>query len=372
MRVALAGFLHETNTFAPVPAGLDAFEAGGGYIPLSRGPKIAHRAEGVNLGIAGALAVACRRNWQTVPILWAGAIPSSKVTEAAFETIADEILAGLRTAGPLTGVFLDLHGAMVADHVDDGEGEIARHVRDIVGPNVPIVAALDLHGNISEAFARTVDGLVGFRTYPHVDMAKTGARAADLLHAIMTEGTQPVCAFRRMDYLVPIPFQTTDTAPADALYADLARLDARETGVRAASLFMGFPAADIHDCGPMAVVYADTQVAADDAADAIASAYAAAEDHFVGSVYDADTAIAEGGRTRGAVRRSRRRCRYAGQPRRGRRVGHHGHAARDGCGWCATGGDRPDRRSRHGPHGTRGWQGRPRTIPDRGPSRGSG
>ncbi|MGR3496635.1 M81 family metallopeptidase [Citreimonas sp.] len=293
MRVALAGFLHETNTFAPVPGGMEAFEVGGGYIPLSRGAEIELRAEGVNLGIAGALGVARQRGWQTVPILWAGAIPSAKVTEDAFETIAEEIIAGLRAAGPLDGVFLDLHGAMVADHVDDGEAEIARRVRDVVGPNVPIVAALDLHGNISETFARTVDGLVGFRTYPHVDMAETGARAATLLHEIMTDGRRPACAFRRMDYLVPIPFQTTDTAPADALYADLAAVEADGAGVRAASLFMGFPAADIPDCGPVAVVYADTQAAADGAADAIASAYATAEEQFAGQSYEADDAIAE-------------------------------------------------------------------------------
>ncbi|SDY78551.1 M81 family metallopeptidase [Citreimonas salinaria] len=293
MRVALAGFLHETNTFAPISADFAAFEVGGGYIPLSRGIDIACNAEGVNLGIAGALSVARRLDWDTVPILWAGAIPSARVTEEAFERIADEILAGLRSAGNLDGVFLDLHGAMVAEHVEDGEGEMARRVRAVVGPDVPIVAALDLHGNISEEFARVVDGMVGFRTYPHVDMAGTGARAADLLHRIMTEGTRPACAFRRMDYLVPIPFQTTDTAPADALYAQLAALEAEGMGVRAASLFMGFPAADIPDCGPVAVVYADTEAAADAAADKVASAYAAAENGFSGQSWKADLAVSQ-------------------------------------------------------------------------------
>ncbi|WP_299817405.1 M81 family metallopeptidase [uncultured Jannaschia sp.] len=292
MRVALAGFLHETNTFAPVVAGLRTFETGGGYIPLSRGAELPERAAGVNLGIAGALAVARERGWDIVPVLWAGAIPSAAVTRDAFETIAGEIVAGILQAGTLDGVFLDLHGAMVAEHLDDGEGEIARRMRAAVGPDVPIVAALDLHGNVSGELVTTVDALLGFRTYPHVDMAETGRRAAELLHAIMARGVPLARAFRQMSYLVPIPFQTTDTAPADALYAELAAIEGEGRGVRAASLFLGFPAADIPDCGPSAVVYADTQAAADAAADRIAASYAAAEDRFDGDAYEAGEAVA--------------------------------------------------------------------------------
>ncbi|WP_306132424.1 M81 family metallopeptidase [Roseivivax marinus] len=296
MRVALAGFVHETNTFAPAPADMAAFEAGGGYIPLSRGDEIAARGTGVNLGISGALAVAEARGWDGVPILWAGAIPSAPVTRDAFEAIADEIVSGLRAAGPLDGVLLDLHGAMVADHLDDGEAEIAERVRAAVGPDVPVVAALDLHGNISERFAHTVDGLFGFRTYPHVDMAETGRRAADLLAHLMATGARPACAVRRMDYLVPIAAQSTDTQPGRDLYAGLADVEREVPGVRAASLFMGFPAADIPDCGPTAIVYADTQEAADAGADRIAGAYADAESRFDIATYEAADAVAEAAR----------------------------------------------------------------------------
>ena len=291
MKVALAGFLHETNTFAPTLADMEAFRTGGGYISLSRGADIVRRASAVNLGISGALSIAAARGWEVVPILWGGAIPSAHVTRDAFEAIADEIVAGIEAAGPLDGVFLDLHGAMVAEHIDDGEGELARRVRAVVGPDVPVVAALDLHGNISETFVGFVDGLIGFRTYPHVDMAETGRRAAALLDDIMQSGARPARAFRRMSYLVPIPFQTTDMAPADALYAALGELDAGGTGVRAASLFMGFPAADVPDCGPTAIVFADTQEAANRAADGIAAAYEAAEDRFDNRTFSAPDAV---------------------------------------------------------------------------------
>ncbi|WP_281968918.1 M81 family metallopeptidase [Roseovarius nanhaiticus] len=291
MRVAVAGFLHETNTFAPARAGLDTFRQGGGYIPMVRGAQMLPAAKGVNLGISGALEVAEDKGWDVVPVLWAGAIPSAHVTRDAFEAIAGEIVGGIAQAGPLDGVFLDLHGAMVAEHLDDGEAELVRRIRAAIGPDVPIAAALDLHGNISAEFIDLVDICAGFRTYPHVDMAATGARAARHLHGLMIAGTRPAKAFRRMSYLVPIPFQSTDLAPAKGLYEDLVQREAE--GALSVSLFMGFPAADIPDCGPMAIAYADSQEAADRAADRIAAAYEAAAPEFQGAIYTPEAAIAE-------------------------------------------------------------------------------
>jgi microcystin degradation protein MlrC len=289
MRVAAAGFLHETNTFAPALADMDAFRNGGGYGPMTRGPAMIPAFAGVNLGMSGALSVAQERGWDVVPVLWAGAIPSAHVTREAFEQIAAEIVAGIAAAGPLDGVFLDLHGAMVAEHIDDGECEIARRVRAVVGPDVPIAASLDLHGNMSESFVQTVDVLVGFRTYPHVDMADTGAAAARLLDGLMLTAQRPFKAYRQMSYLVPIPFQSTGLAPADGLYAMLPQVEAE--GALTASLFMGFPAADIPDCGPVAIAYASTQFAADHAADTIAAAYEAAEAAFENVTYAAAEAV---------------------------------------------------------------------------------
>ncbi len=348
MKVAFAGFLHETNTFAPAPADLAAFRFGGGYVPMVEGAAMIEGVRGVNLGIAGALQVAQSRGWEIVPLLWAGAIPSAQVTREAFEIIAERIVAGLRCAGDLDGVFLDLHGAMVAEHLDDGEGEIVRRVRAMVGPGVPIVAALDLHGNISRDFVETVDGLVAFRTYPHVDMADTGAAAAELLDHVMTTGKRPAKAFRRMSYLVPIPFQSTDMAPAKGLYEALAAVE--RDGALSVSLFMGFPAADIPCCGPTAIAFADTQVAADSAADSIAAAYEAAEI----AVRQPDLARARSRRrsdAAGRQERPRRHRRHPGQSRRGRRFGNDGPAAGAGCRGRPRRRDRPDRRSRHRPKG---------------------
>ena len=180
-RVALAGFLHETNTFAPTKALMSDFVQGGGYMPLARGQALIDQSRGINLGMGGAVVFGESAGWDMEPVLWAGAIPSAHVCQDAYESIATDIISGIVSAGQLDGVFLDLHGAMVADHQDDGEGHLLQRVRRAVGPDVPIAAALDLHGNITQDMVDAADVLVGFRTYPHVDMADTGTRAAQQL-----------------------------------------------------------------------------------------------------------------------------------------------------------------------------------------------
>ena len=258
-----------------------AFEQGGGYLPISRGEEILRRAVDVNLPVAGALIHAKAANWQVVPILWAGAVPSAPVTAACYQAITREIIQGLHDAGPFDGVFLDLHGAMVAEGAPDGEGQLLVQVREIVGPDVPVVAALDLHGNITQLMVDSADCMVGFRTYPHVDMAETGLRAAGELDRLMA-GIPNAKAFRQLDFLIPIAWQSTLGEPGGRLY-HLAAEPAE--GLYSASLFMGFPAADFADCGPSVIAYAATQQQADACADRIAQAVTDAEAQFAGKSY---------------------------------------------------------------------------------------
>ncbi|MDT8857765.1 M81 family metallopeptidase [Paracoccaceae bacterium Fryx2] len=164
-------------------------------------------------------------DWDMVPILWCGAIPSAHVTQADYEAISAEIVDGIAHAGRLDGVFLDLHGAMVAEHEEDGEGALIARVRAVVGPDVPIVAALDLHGNITARMVDGADALVGFRTYPHVDMADTGRRAAVQLDTLMARGKPFASAFRRLDFLIPIAWQSTVMEPARGIYDRMATLE---------------------------------------------------------------------------------------------------------------------------------------------------
>lgn len=290
-RVALAGFLHETNTFAPTKAVLADFIQGGGYMPMARGDDLITLSRGINLGIGGAVEFGESSGWEMVPVLWTGAIPSAHVARDAYEVISDEIISGIAAAGPLDGIFLDLHGAMVAEHEDDGEGRLLTRLRDLVGPNVPIAAALDLHGNITQDMVDAADVLVGFRTYPHIDMAETGRRTAEQLARLMARGKPFAKAFRRLPFLVPIAWQSTRTEPARAIY-DLV-VDTESGAVSSTSFFFGFPAADFPGCGPTVTCYGETHEAANTAADRIEQAVLAAEPEFAGKTYDPDEGVQE-------------------------------------------------------------------------------
>lgn len=290
-RVAFAGFIHETNTFAPTKASYEAFLKGSGHLPLCRGDEMIELVKGANTGIEGALDYAREANWEVVPVLRASAVPSAHVTEEAFERIATDIVAGIVAALPLDGIYLDLHGAMVCEHLDDGEGELIARIRKAVGYDIPVSVSLDLHGNMTEQSMRDADVMVGYRTYPHVDMALTGYRAAVLLDKLMN-GDRFAKAFRQIDYLIPISWQCTEMEPAQSIYAKLEALEERD-GVVSMSFFTGFPAADFADCGATVLAYGETQDAADKAADDLKALIDASEEAFAGKVYTPDEGVKE-------------------------------------------------------------------------------
>jgi microcystin degradation protein MlrC len=246
-RIAVGGFQHETNTFAPTPADYAAFESGGGWPGICFGEAIAPAVMGANIPAGGALEAFHAAGHQTVGLAWAAASPSDRVTRDAFERIAGAILERLQKALPVDAVYLDLHGAMVAEHVDDGEGELLARVRQVVGDKMPVVASLDLHANVTRRMFAIADGLVIYRTYPHVDMAVTGARAAKLLIDMLAAGRRPERAYHAFDYLTGIPSQCTFIEPCKGIYEFLESLETRH-GVTL-SFAPGFPMADFAECG---------------------------------------------------------------------------------------------------------------------------
>ena len=210
-RIAVAGFQHETNTFAPFPTTMELFEQRGGWPELVRGSALFKRFKGLNIPLSGFMGV-CPH--EIVPILWAGAEPGGYVDQSVFDSIVSEIVEGVQSA-QTDALYLDLHGAMVTRTHPDAEAEILRRVRAVVGNDFPIAVSLDLHGNMSRAFFDLSTVVTVYRTYPHVDMADTGARAAHLLDAAL-QG--PVMgAFRQGDYLIPITAQSTEYAPAQSI-----------------------------------------------------------------------------------------------------------------------------------------------------------
>ncbi len=157
------------------------------------------------------------------PTAWGAASPSAHVTTDAFERIVGGLISHLKKLLPVDGVYLDLHGAMVTEAHDDGEGEILHRVREVVGPRVPVAASLDLHCNFTQAMFDRCDALVAYRTYPHVDMADTGALAARLLDRMLRAGKPLAKHYRTLDYLTGLPSQCSFIAPCKAIYEHIGR-----------------------------------------------------------------------------------------------------------------------------------------------------
>jgi microcystin degradation protein MlrC len=257
MRIFIAGFQHETNTFAPSLADWAAFHAGHTFPAYRRGDALIASFQGINIPIGGFMAAAQEYGWQLVPSVWAGATPSSYVTQDAFERISADLLEDLRAAlkEGVDAIYLDLHGAAVAEHVDDCEGELLTRLRALVGENTPIVASLDLHANVTERMLQMADAIVSYRTYPHIDMADTGRLAAQLLQQRIQRGSKETLHYRRIPYMIPLNSQSTWMQPAKRIYEELIALDKSHDVVL--SFCMGFPAADFAECAPMVWGYGD-------------------------------------------------------------------------------------------------------------------
>ncbi len=289
MRIAIAGFLHESHSFAAHATTWQDFLAPGGWPPLQRPGGLVHHLRHTAVPAAGAIAAAEAAGATLVPLTWAFANPAGPVTDDAFERICALIITDLEAVGPLDGLYLDLHGAMVTDAFPDAEGELLRRIRAVVG-DLPIAASLDPHGNLTAAMVRRADVLTPFRTYPHVDMKEAGARAIALLLARINHGKPFARAFRQLDFWIPLPAMCTLVPPmADAMGARAGLAE----GVAELGLCFGFPYADFPDCGASVFAYAETQAAADAAADGLLGWLRDHETGFVLDVMPAAIGVAE-------------------------------------------------------------------------------
>jgi microcystin degradation protein MlrC len=288
-RIAVGGFLHETNTFAPTKATYADFVHGGGWPGMTEGAAVLKKNSNINAGLSGFIDVANANGWELVPTISCGASPSAHVTKDAFERIVPVIVEGIRAAGPIDAVYLDLHGAMVTEHLDDGEGEILARVRKVIGKDLPLVVSLDLHANVTPEMIEHADALIAYRTYPHVDMADTGRACAKHLALLLRNGQKFAKAFRQLPFLIPISWQCTNDQPTKGIYQKLAALES--SAVPTLSFAPGFPAADFAHCGPSVFAYGKTQKDADAAVDAITKIIVGHEDDFDGKIYSSDDGV---------------------------------------------------------------------------------
>ena len=273
-RIAIAGFQHETNSYGAGRAGLAEFEMADSWPRMLSGAEVIDETRGMNLPIAGFAAAAQSAGAELVPILWCAAEPSGPVTDTAFDAIAGRIEDALQRSGALDALYLDLHGAMITESHSDGEGALLERLRAKLGKKLPIAVSLDMHANVSARMVALADVICIYRTYPHLDMAETGARAWGRLGPIL-QGKRPAKAFRRAPFLVPLHAQHTGADPARGLYAALPDGDGAHV-----EMALGFTAGDTPDVGPSVIAHAATAAEATSLADAAIARLTAAGPRF--------------------------------------------------------------------------------------------
>ncbi|GGH18215.1 Microcystin degradation protein MlrC, contains DUF1485 domain [Cribrihabitans marinus] len=284
-RIAIAGFQHETNSLSPVMTDLAAFEMADSWPGLLTGEDVITQTRGMNLPIAGFAEAARAAGADLIPILWCAAEPAGHVSDTAFDEIAGRIVAGVHAAGDIDMLYLDLHGAMITQSDADGEGALLVRLRAEFGSKLPIGVSLDLHANVSARMVDLADTICIFRTYPHLDMAETGARAFARLMACFRSG-RPQKAFRKADFIVPLHAQHTGAEPARSLYARL-----YDDAAAHVELALGFSAGDTPDRVPSVLAYAQTQGQADALVETTFAALNEARGFFDTTLLDAGEAV---------------------------------------------------------------------------------
>ncbi|SEN85579.1 Microcystin degradation protein MlrC, contains DUF1485 domain [Gemmobacter aquatilis] len=254
--VLTGAFVHESNTFKAGETSLQDFRND----VLDVGQVAVDRFGDVNEELAGFLDAGRAAGWRITHTVSAHATPGARVARAAFDHIAGLICDGARAQrDTLDGILLSLHGSMVPDFCEDGEGELLTRLRAIVGPDLPIAVTLDLHAMATPAMVEQAQIFVSYKTYPHVDMRETGRHAGRLLDAAMRGACRPATLRAHRPMLDEANAGRTDVPETAALYAR-ARAHEAEPGILAVSVNAGFAEADILEAGPTVLVTHDASV----------------------------------------------------------------------------------------------------------------
>ena len=254
-RIGIIGFMHESNTFASTPTTLAQFEEA----HYDKGADLIGTWKEAHHELGGFLVGCEEREFEAVPILAGWATPSGPLTRDCYEQVVKEILRGLDDAGPLDGLLLALHGAMVAEGLDSADGETVSRIRNHLGEQFPIVMTLDMHGNLSRPMVDRPDATIIYRTYPHVDQKERGLEAARLIERMLKGECHPRQAMAKPPLLVHIVQQYSEAGPMKRIM-DKVREIAASPGILSASFAPGYIYADVPDMGASAVVIADGDI----------------------------------------------------------------------------------------------------------------
>ena len=262
MRFAILGISHETNTFSRVPADYGQFEKS----RMLRGADIVRHFGQASYTVSGYLEACGELGVEAVPLMYATTGPIGTITRDAYDRISSEMLGMLKKQGPWDAVLIANHGAAVAEHHPDMDGEFCRAVREIVGPKMPVGVTLDMHANVSAQVVRNTTVCVVWRTNPHLDPKLRGKKTAQLIHRTVKGEIRPVQHIETPPLVVNIVRQFTGELPMKALVADAVEANPR-LKILDTSVAEGYPYADVAQMGMAFIAIADgDQKAAQDAA----------------------------------------------------------------------------------------------------------
>jgi microcystin degradation protein MlrC len=288
MRIAVAGFMHESNTFNPLKTDRAAFQAQS----LTFGPALLDEWRHAHHEMGGFIEAVPERGGELLPLVMAWATPSGPVADAMVDEITEHVIGEVRRLKP-DGLLLALHGAMVTESQPDGDGEVVQRLRTALGPEMPMVVTLDLHGNISSRLVANSTAAVAYRTCPHVDQRQRGKQAADILIRALRKEIRPVQALAKPPVIVNIMVHDTAEEPLRGFMAAARKIE-EKPGIMAVSLLPGFPYADVPQMGPAIIVVADgNRNLAQDEADRFGDELWQARDRLVDRLPDAPSAVAQ-------------------------------------------------------------------------------
>ncbi|MGI6603584.1 MAG: M81 family metallopeptidase [bacterium] len=249
-RVLIGEFKHETNVFCSTKTDIPQFQARS----LKLGDEILPFFKGVRVEMGGIIAGCEEEGLEMVPSVAANAMPGGLVTQEAFEFVRDEMVKAIKSVGSVDGIVLSLHGAMVVENYSDGEGMLLTALREVVGPDVPIMASLDHHTNLTNTMLEQATALFAYDTYPHIDQYDRGYEAAKTMARVLRGEINPVMHGKRVPILAPA-LQTAKAPMKDFL--EMAHRWEEDPRVISVSVIAGFPWADIPDCGCAVIAVTD-------------------------------------------------------------------------------------------------------------------
>ncbi|WP_329251674.1 M81 family metallopeptidase [Actinoallomurus sp. NBC_01490] len=264
LRIGIAGIAIESSTFSPHRTHLADFT-------VTRGDALLARYKW--MGAPWTTGV----EW--VPLLHAVSLPGGAVEPEVYDALEAEIVERAKAAGPLHGLFFDIHGAMSVVGRTDAEARLAAVIREAVGPDTLISASMDLHGNVSRELAETVDLITCYRMAPHEDAWESRERAAYNLVERLHDGGRPRKAWVQVPVLLPGEKTSTRVEPAKSLYGRIPAVEALP-GVVDAAIWVGYAWADEPRCRAAVVVTGDDEEVITAQARELAEAYWQARDDF--------------------------------------------------------------------------------------------